>query len=47
MATAQVDVKEYGYVADNQWRNAGDNRSFEVLEPYSGQLFAPGQEVEI
>jgi len=40
MATTQVDVKEYGYFADNQWRNAGDNHSFDVHEPYSGQLFA-------
>ena len=36
----QVDLKEYRYFADNQWRNAKDDRVFEVHEPYSGKLFA-------
>jgi acyl-CoA reductase-like NAD-dependent aldehyde dehydrogenase len=35
-----MDVKEYGYFAGNQWRNAVDNQVFEVHEPYSGKLFA-------
>ena len=33
-------VKEYGYFAGNQWRNAVDHQVFEVHEPYSGKLFA-------
>src|SRR6266481_7966774 len=40
MASTQVDVKEYGYFVDNQWRKANDNRLFEVHEPYSGKVFA-------
>src|SRR6202023_864266 len=40
MQSAQMDVKEYGYFAGNQWRNAVDNQVFEVHEPYSGNLFA-------
>ncbi len=40
MQTAQMDVKEYGYFAGNQWRKAADNQVFEVHEPYSGKLFA-------
>ena len=38
--TVQVDLKEYRYFADNQWRNAKDDHVFEVHEPYSGKLFA-------
>ena len=40
MSTAQIDVKQYGYFAANQWRRAEDNQFFEVHEPYSGELFA-------
>src|SRR5258705_2447663 len=40
MASTQVDVKEYAYFVDNQWRKANDNRLFEVHEPYSGKVFA-------
>src|SRR2546428_13582115 len=40
MPSTQMDVKEYGYFAGNQWRNAVDNQVFEVHEPYSGKLFA-------
>src|SRR5437870_9098762 len=40
MQSTQMDVKEYGYFAGNQWRKAEDNRVFEVHEPYSGKLFA-------
>src|SRR6202049_1442697 len=40
MAPTQVDVKEYGYFAGNQWRRAADNQVFEVHEPYNGKLFA-------
>ena len=40
MPSTQMAVKEYGYFAGNQWRNAVDNRVFEVHEPYSGKLFA-------
>src|SRR3989442_2467205 len=40
MQSTQMDVKEYGYFAGNQWRNAFDNQVFEVHEPYSGKLFA-------
>jgi acyl-CoA reductase-like NAD-dependent aldehyde dehydrogenase len=40
MTSTQIDVKDYSYFADNQWRNAKDNRFFEVHEPYSGKLFA-------
>src|SRR5437899_8966214 len=40
MTSTQIDVKDYGYFADNQWRNAKDNHFFEVHEPYSGNLFA-------
>src|SRR5690349_22229662 len=38
--STQMAVKEYGYFAGNQWRNAVDNQVFEVHEPYSGKLFA-------
>lgn len=31
MTATQIDVKEYRYFADNQWRNAKDNDFFEVL----------------
>ena len=40
MASTQTDVKDYSYFAGNQWRKAGDNKFFEVHEPYSGKLFA-------
>src|SRR3989441_2623360 len=40
MPSTQMDVKEYGYFAGNQWRNAVDNEVFEVHERYSGKLFA-------
>src|SRR5579872_1815870 len=40
MNSTEVDVKEYGYFAGNQWRKAADNQFFEVHEPYSGKLFA-------
>ena len=40
MTSAQIDVKDYNYFADNQWRRAKDNQFFEVHEPYSGELFA-------
>src|SRR6266571_2664400 len=40
MQSTQKAVKEYGYFAGNQWRNAVDNLVFEVHEPYSGKLFA-------
>ena len=40
MPSTQMAVKEYGYFAGNQWRNAVDNQVFEVHEPYSGRLFA-------
>src|SRR3989449_2445552 len=40
MAVQQVDVKDYRYFADGQWRDAHDNQFFEVHEPYSGKLFA-------
>src|SRR5216684_915916 len=40
MPSTQIDVKEYGYFAGNQWRSAVDNQVFEVHEPYSGKLFA-------
>src|ERR1700736_2684466 len=38
--STEIDVKEYGYFAGNQWRKAADNQVFEVHEPYSGKLFA-------
>ena len=40
MQSPQMDVKEYGYFAGNQWRKAANNEVFEVHEPYSGKLFA-------
>ena len=40
MQATQMDVKEYGYFAGNQWRKAADKKFFEVHEPYSGKLFA-------
>jgi acyl-CoA reductase-like NAD-dependent aldehyde dehydrogenase len=40
MKSAQTDVREYSYFANNQWRKAADNKFFEVHEPYSGDLFA-------
>jgi hypothetical protein len=35
-----MNIKEYRYFTDNQWRKAADNQVFEVHEPYSGKLFA-------
>jgi hypothetical protein len=40
MKSAQMNVKEYSYFVNNQWRKAADNKFFEVHEPYSGGLFA-------
>ncbi len=40
MSVPQVDVREYRYFADSQWRPANDSQFFEVHEPYSGKLFA-------
>jgi acyl-CoA reductase-like NAD-dependent aldehyde dehydrogenase len=40
MQSTQMDVKEYGYFAGDQWRNAVDNQVLEVHERYSGKLFA-------
>ncbi len=40
MPSAQMDVKEYRYFAGNEWRTAADNATFEIHEPYSGELFA-------
>src|ERR1700750_2658320 len=40
MAPTQTEVKDSRYFAGNQWRNAADNKVFEVHEPYSGKLFA-------
>jgi acyl-CoA reductase-like NAD-dependent aldehyde dehydrogenase len=40
MQSTQLDAKEYGYFAGNQWRKAADNQVFEVHEPYGGKLFA-------
>ena len=40
MTSTPIDVKDYSYFADNQWRRAKDNQLFEVHEPYSGKLFA-------
>ncbi len=37
--TSQIEVKDYNYFADNQWRRAEGNQFFEVHEPYSGNLF--------
>jgi predicted TIM-barrel fold metal-dependent hydrolase len=39
MNTTQSDVKEYGHFADNKWRKADGNKTFDVHEPYSGKLF--------
>jgi acyl-CoA reductase-like NAD-dependent aldehyde dehydrogenase len=40
MTVTQIDVKQYSYFADNQWRHAEGHHFFEVHEPYSGKLFA-------
>jgi hypothetical protein len=40
MKSAQIDIKEYRYFVNKQWREAADNKFFEVREPYSGNLFA-------
>jgi hypothetical protein len=34
MNSTQVDVKEYGYFAGDDWRNAEGNQAFGVHEPY-------------
>ena len=39
-AANDMKIKEYGYFADNQWREAADHNFFDVHEPYSGKLFA-------
>jgi acyl-CoA reductase-like NAD-dependent aldehyde dehydrogenase len=38
VTSTQIDVKDYSYFADNQWRKAGDNQFFEVHELYCGEL---------
>jgi acyl-CoA reductase-like NAD-dependent aldehyde dehydrogenase len=40
MSEPQTDVKTYSYFVNNQWRNAENDKTFEVHEPYSGKLFA-------
>lgn len=40
MQAAELDVKEYGYFAGNEWRNAVNHEIFEVHEPFSGKIFA-------
>ena len=40
MTFTQIDLKQYSYFVDNQWREAADKKFFEVHEPYSGRLFA-------
>lgn len=40
MKSAQIDVKEYGYFVQNQWRKTADNKFFDVHEPYSRKIFA-------
>jgi acyl-CoA reductase-like NAD-dependent aldehyde dehydrogenase len=40
MTSTQLDVKQYGYFAENQWRHAEAHQLFEIHEPYSGKLFA-------
>jgi len=40
MESAQIDVREYSYFANNQWRKAADKKFFQVHEPHSGKLFA-------
>jgi acyl-CoA reductase-like NAD-dependent aldehyde dehydrogenase len=40
MESAGIDVNEYGYYVQNEWRKAADNKSFEVHEPYTGKIFA-------
>src|SRR5918996_552708 len=40
MMSTQVEVKDYSYFVDNQWREVAGNQFFEVHEPYSGKLFA-------
>ena len=40
MQSTQMDVKEYGHFAGNQWRKAEGNQVFEVHEPYSGKVSA-------
>lgn len=37
---SKVDVKEYGFFADNAWRQAAGRQFFEVHEPYTGNVFA-------
>jgi acyl-CoA reductase-like NAD-dependent aldehyde dehydrogenase len=38
--TTPTEAKEYRYFADNQWRSAEGNRTFEVNEPFSGKVYA-------
>lgn len=40
MKSAQIDVKEYGYFVQNQWRKTSDDKFFDVHEPYSRKIFA-------
>jgi hypothetical protein len=37
MTSAQIEVKDYSYFADNQWRKAEGDHLFEIHEPYSGE----------
>jgi acyl-CoA reductase-like NAD-dependent aldehyde dehydrogenase len=41
MTSTQIDVKDYRYFADHQWRNAKDDHFFEVHEPYKAFEMAP------
>jgi acyl-CoA reductase-like NAD-dependent aldehyde dehydrogenase len=40
MPSIPNDSKEYEYFAGGEWRKAADNKTFEVHEPYTGNLFA-------
>lgn len=40
MTEPQTDVRTYNYFANNRWRKAQNEKTFEVHEPYSGKLFA-------
>src|SRR5262245_8027636 len=40
MSVTQVGIKEHRYFADNKWRTAQNNATFEVHEPYSSKSFA-------
>lgn len=40
MTELMADVKTYSYFAGNQWRKSHDAKTFDVHEPYTGNLFA-------